>query len=119
MHRSDAYYSTSYSQGIRWLPSPEVCRMITTLVSNVIKPLRFFFFFFVLHTCEIIFHDVIDQSTVHMYSYAKILNMADLHGQMSMFWTHIYIFFFFFQIRWIQLCDKKNLTCVNCCDKIL
>ena len=27
MHRSDAYSSTSCSQGIRWLPSPEVCRM--------------------------------------------------------------------------------------------
>ena len=27
MHRSDAYSSTSYSRGIRWLPSPEVCRM--------------------------------------------------------------------------------------------
>ena len=29
--------------------------------------------FVVSHTCEIRFHDVIDQSTVHMYSYAKIL----------------------------------------------
>ena len=28
MHRFDAYSSTSYSRGIRWLPSPEVCRMI-------------------------------------------------------------------------------------------
>ena len=28
MHRSDAYSSTSYSRGIRWLPSPEVCRMV-------------------------------------------------------------------------------------------
>ena len=28
--------------------------------------------FLVLHTCEIRFHDVIGQSTVHMYSYAKI-----------------------------------------------
>ena len=27
MHRFDAYSSTSYSRGIRWLPSPEVCRM--------------------------------------------------------------------------------------------
>ena len=27
MHQSDAYSSTSYSRGIRWLPSPEVCRM--------------------------------------------------------------------------------------------
>ena len=28
LHRFDAYYSTSYSRGIRWLPSPEVCRMV-------------------------------------------------------------------------------------------
>ena len=28
MHRSDAYSSTSYSRGIRWVLSPEVCRMI-------------------------------------------------------------------------------------------
>ena len=27
MHRFDAYSSTSYSRGIRWLPSPDVCRM--------------------------------------------------------------------------------------------
>ena len=27
MHQFDAYSSTSYSQGIQWLPSPEVCRM--------------------------------------------------------------------------------------------
>ena len=27
MHRSDAYSSTSYSRGIRWLPSPEVCQL--------------------------------------------------------------------------------------------
>ena len=29
--------------------------------------------FLVSYTCEIRFHDVIGQSTVHMYSYAKIL----------------------------------------------
>ena len=28
--------------------------------------------FLVLHTCEISFHDVIGQSTLPMYSYAKI-----------------------------------------------
>ena len=28
MHRFDEYSSTSYSRGIRWLPSPEVCRMV-------------------------------------------------------------------------------------------
>ena len=31
MHRFDAYSSTSYSRGIRWLPSPEVCRMVRGL----------------------------------------------------------------------------------------
>ena len=47
------------------------------------------------HMCEIRFHDVIGQSTVglHMDSYAKILKKkADLHGQMSMFWTLIFQF---------------------------
>ena len=28
MHQFDAYYTTSYSGGIRWFPSPEVCRMV-------------------------------------------------------------------------------------------
>ena len=28
MHRSGAYSSTSNSRRIRWLPSPEVCRML-------------------------------------------------------------------------------------------
>ena len=40
MHRSDAYSSTNYSRGIRWLPSPEVCRMSqsgkNTIGKNVI-----------------------------------------------------------------------------------
>ena len=40
--------------------------------------------------------------------------MADLHGQMSMFWTLV-----FNLICWNQLCDKKNLTFVDRCDKIL
>ena len=30
IHRSDAYYSTSYSRGISWLPSPEVCQVRPT-----------------------------------------------------------------------------------------
>ena len=33
MHRFDAYSSTSYSRGIRRLPSPEVCRMVVTPVN--------------------------------------------------------------------------------------
>ena len=41
--------------------------------------------------------------------------MANLHGQMSMFWT----LFFSNLIRWIQLFDEKYLTFVDCCDKIL
>ena len=32
MHQSDAYSSTSYSRGIRWLPSPEIFRMIMALI---------------------------------------------------------------------------------------
>ena len=43
----------------------------------------------VSHTCEIRFHDVIGQSTVHMYSCAKILK----HGRPS--WPSDYVFFFF------------------------
>ena len=35
MHRFDAYSSTSYSRGIRWLPSPEVCRMIRGLIRRI------------------------------------------------------------------------------------
>ena len=31
MHPFDAYYSTSYSWGIWWLPSPEVCRMLVMM----------------------------------------------------------------------------------------
>ena len=31
IHRSGAYSSTSYSRGIRWLPSPEVCQMKTSV----------------------------------------------------------------------------------------
>ena len=42
---------------------------ITTLVSNVIQPLRIF-----LSLTRVRFHDVIGQSTVPMYSYAKVLN---------------------------------------------
>ena len=43
----------------------------------------------------------------------KFQNMAELRGE-SRFGT-----LFFNLIRWIQLCDKKNLTFVDCCDKIL
>ena len=42
--------------------------------------------FLVSHMYKVRFHDIIDQSTVHMYSYAKILK----HGQMSMFWDLIF-----------------------------
>ena len=71
--------------------------------------------FLVSHTLEIRFHDVIGQSSVHMYSYAKILNMADLQ------WPNEYVLEIYFinLISWIQLCDKKNLTFFECCDKIL
>ena len=54
--------------------------------------------FLVSHTCDIRFHDVISQSTNDVK--AKFLK----HG----------FFFFFNLIRWIQLCDEKNLTFVDC-----
>ena len=54
------------------------------------------------------FHDVIGQSTVHMYSY------ADPHGELVCFGPLL-----FNLIRWIQLWDKKNMTFVDCFDKIL
>ena len=44
----------------------------------------------------------------------KFLNMADLHSQMSMFWNLI-----FYLINWIESCDKRNLTFVDCWDNIL
>ena len=44
----------------------------------------------------------------------KFQNMADLHGQMAMNWKLIFLN----SICWIQLCDIKNLTFVDCCDKI-
>ena len=39
--------------------------------------------------------------------------MANQQGQMTMFWNLI-----FYLIYWIQLCDKKNLTFIDCCGKI-
>ena len=41
MHRPDAYYSNSYSRGIRWLPSPEVCRMLMEFISIRYKSIDF------------------------------------------------------------------------------
>ena len=38
-HRSDAYSSSSYSRGIRWLPSPEVCRMFSKPNENIVPSL--------------------------------------------------------------------------------
>ena len=70
--------------------------------------------FLMLHTCEIRFHDVIGQSTVHMYSYAKILKYGGPTWSNECVLDH-----YFDLIRWIQLCDKKNLTFIDCCSKIL
>ena len=50
--------------------SKNVFRHKTTLVSNEIPAITNFL---VSYTCEIRFHDVIGQSTVPMYSSAKIL----------------------------------------------
>ena len=46
--------------------------------------------FLVSHTCEIRFNNVTGKNTVSMYSYEKVLNMADLHGPLSMFWNLIF-----------------------------
>ena len=48
--------------------------------------------FLVSHTCEIGFHDAVDQSTVHLHVFLhkNSKTMADLHGQMSMFWILIF-----------------------------
>ena len=64
---------------------------------------------------EITVNSVIRQSTVPMYSYAKIPK----HGLPT--WPNEYVFepYIFNLIRWIQLCDEKNLTFIDCCDKIL
>ena len=48
--------------------------------------------FLVSNTCEIRFHDVIDQSTVSMYSYAKILK----HGWPT--WLNEYVLDPYFSI---------------------
>ena len=61
---------------------------ITTLVSNVIAITNFL----VSHTYEITFHDVIVQSTVDMYSCAKILK----HGWPT--WPNEYVFDPYFSI---------------------
>ena len=37
MHRFDAYYSTIYSRGIRWLPSPVVCQMHVSMESEIVR----------------------------------------------------------------------------------
>ena len=69
----------------------------------------------VSHMCEVKFHDVIGKSTVHLYSYAK-------HSKAWLNYMAKQVCFgplFFNLIVWIQLCDKKNLTFVDCCDKIL
>ena len=44
----------------------------------------------------------------------KFQNMADLRGEMSIFWNPI-----FDLIRWIQFSDKKDLIFIDCCDKLL
>ena len=70
--------------------------------------------FLVSYTCEIRFNDVID-CTVNLFtswhhSMQKFQNMAK--------WV-CFRPFFFNLICLIQLWDKKNLTFVDCCDKIL
>ena len=71
---------------------------------------------FVSHMCEIRFNDVIGQSTVPMYSKHGWPTWPNEYVLESIFFC---FFCFFNLIRWIQLCDKKYLTFVDCYDKIL
>ena len=50
-----------------------------------------------------------------MYSYGKVKK----HGYPA--WLNEYVLepYFFTLIGWIQLCDKKNMTFIDCYDKIL
>ena len=49
--------------------------------------------FLVSHTREKRFHDVIGQSTVYLcIPKQEFQNMADLHGEMGMFWNLIFQF---------------------------
>ena len=63
--------------------------------------------------CEIRFNDIIDRGIVHMYSNAKIQNMADL--QIYALYPYLFIFLLSL-ILWISVCDKKNLAFVDFCD---
>ena len=70
--------------------------------------------FLILYTCEIRFYDIIDR-TVHTltslrHPTQKFQNMAK--------WV-CFGPLFFNLIRLIQWCDKKNLTFVDCWDKII
>ena len=68
--------------------------------------------FLVSHTCEIRFHDVIDRTermfTSWRHPTQKFPNMATLVCYRPLFF-----------LLWIHLCDKKNLTFVDCLDNIL
>ena len=72
--------------------------------------------FLISNTCKIRFHDVI-YCTVHtcMLHYDVILRKK------SKTWPNEYVLdpYLYNLFRWIQLCDKMNLTFVDCCDKIL
>ena len=72
-----------HAHKILLLPHNNLCVQFNIAITN----------FFVSHTCEIRFNDIIGRRTVHMYSYAKIPNMADLHGQMDIFWNLIFFLF--------------------------
>ena len=70
--------------------------------------------FLILYTCKIRFYDIIER-TVHTFTSwhhptQKFQNMAKW-----VYFGHL----FFNLICLIQLCDKKNLTFVDCWDKIL
>ena len=51
------------------------CFQCNMTISNLFY-FNYLFIYFVLHTCEISFQDVIGQSTIHIYSYGKVLKQG-------------------------------------------
>ena len=67
--------------------------------------------FLVSHTCEIRFHDGIGQALCICIPTQQFKNMADLQGQMSMFWTLIFQFNTLDSINVIKrLCHDLTLS---------
>ena len=70
--------------------------------------------FLILYTCEIRFYDVIDRAAHTFTSWRHPTQKFQNTTKLICFGL-----LFFILIRLIQICDKKNLTFVDCWDKIL